>query len=349
MRNDIKVLIVGDSRKMKGGVSTVIKSMEKSRLWKKYHCRWLQCQINRCVAWKVLYIMWGMLQAVFVVPSYDIVHFHTTPGRGMKVILPIFLYSKLWHKRTIVHLHVGNQIKDYAQDGLFRWMIKQADKVIVLGKMWKDYLVGEMGVSTNVEYLYNTVTSKPRANNTKRYFLFAAYFNINKGYDTLLEAWAMVVKKYPKWQLVMCGTGNTDDVKRLIVLNDVSGSVDLPGWVDGEQRETYFRDAYAYCMTSQQEGLPMSVLESMAYGVPIITTPVGCLPEFLEDGKSALFFDFGDANMLAEKMLILIAHSDLRSGISAEGKSLVEKHFTPNVVFEKLDSIYHSLCSDVCK
>ena len=83
----MKVLIVGDSRKMKGGVSTVIKSMEANPIWDKYKCYWLQCQINKGMAWKVLYLAMGLLNSLFRVPMYDIVHFHTTPGPGMKVVL----------------------------------------------------------------------------------------------------------------------------------------------------------------------------------------------------------------------------------------------------------------------
>lgn len=348
MRHDIKVLTVGDSRKMKGGVSTVIKCMEQSYLWRKYHCRWLECQINKGIAWKILYLLRGMAQAVFVMPLYDIVHFHTTPGKGMRVIFPIFLYAKLWRKRTILHLHVGNQISNHVHDKLFRWMIGKTDRVIVLGKMWKDFLVNKMGVSTDVEYLYNMVTSKPLPNDTGRYFLFAAYFNINKGYDTLLKAWAEVAKKHPEWRLVMCGTGNMNEVMNLVKSNGVQESVDLPGWVDGERREAYFREAYAYCMTSKQEGLPMSVLESISYGVPVITTPVGCLPEFLEDGKSALFFDFGDADMLAGKMVQLIEDHGLRNNLSERGRDIVQDKFVSSKIWNKLDNIYRSLSKNIC-
>lgn len=342
----IKVLIVGDSRKMKGGVSTVIKSMEQSPIWEKYHCYWLQCQINKGIVWKILYLIRGVVQAVFIMPFFDIIHFHTTPGNGMRVILPFFLYARLWRKKTILHLHVGNQIKEYADDRLFSWIMKQANRVIVLGKTWRNYLTNELNVSTKVEYLYNPVTVKTKLYRFEKYFLFAAYFNINKGYDTLLKAWAMVVRKYPKWRLVLCGTGNMVEINRLIEINHVKESVDLPGWVDGKRRDNFFRGAYAYCMTSRQEGLPMSVLEAMSYGVPIITTPVGCLPEFLEDNKSALFFDFGDADMLAKKILLLIESERLRNVVSTEDKALVERNFTPIVVFEKLDGIYRSLIDD---
>ena len=138
---NMKVLIVGDSRKMKGGVSTVIKSMEANPIWEKYNCYWLQCQINKGMVWKVLYLAMGLFNSLFRVPLYDIVHFHTTPGPGMKVVLPIILYTLLWRKKIVLHLHMGNQMRDYKDSKVFNWVMAHSDKVIVLGKTWQQFLI----------------------------------------------------------------------------------------------------------------------------------------------------------------------------------------------------------------
>lgn len=337
---------------MRGGVSTVIKSMEQDPIWEKYHCHWLQCQINKGIAWKLLYFIWGLLSALVRVPMYGIIHFHTTPGPGMKVVLPIFLYALLWHKKTILHLHMGNQMRDYKNDMLFRWVMSKADQIIVLGKTWRDFLVEEMEVRSPVEFLYNpvnqncTMTTDNRRQTTdsyKKYFLFAAFFNINKGYDILLKAFARVVEKYPEWKLVMCGVGDTEDVKHYIAENHVENSVELPGWVEAEQRDEYFRHAAAYCMTSRQEGLPMSVLESLSIGVPVISTPVGCLPEFLTTNRNVLFFDFENAVQLEQQMIRVIEDSNLCEHLAKNGREVIELSFTPEKVFGKLDKIYARL------
>ena len=77
-----KVLVVGDSRKMKGGVSAVIKTIESSFIWKKYHCHWVQCQINSSKILKILYLLNGYIDAFIRIPFYDIVYFHTAVGIG---------------------------------------------------------------------------------------------------------------------------------------------------------------------------------------------------------------------------------------------------------------------------
>lgn len=342
-----KVLIVGDSRKMKGGVSTVIKSMEADPIWEKYKCYWLQCQINKGIIWKLLYLGMGIVNSLIRVPCYDIVHFHTTPGPGMKVVLPIILYTILWRKKIVLHLHMGNQIRDYKNDKVFNWVMKHSDVVLALGKTWKDLLIEEFNVRTRVDYLYNPVpeNNAPKCNNAERskYFLFAAFFNINKGYDILLKAFAQVIRKYPDWKLVMCGVGNVEEVKTFIAENGIEDFVELPGWVDGKEREQYFNNAYAYCMTSRKEGLPMAVLESLYIGVPVISTPVGCLPEFLTNDENIMFFDFDNSDLLAKQMIRLIEDKQLYCRLSDNGTKVIEESFVSRKVFEKLDRIYCSL------
>ena len=71
----------------------------------------------------------------------------------------------------------------------------------------------------------------------------ASFFNINKGYDILLKAFAQVVKKYPDWRLVMCGVGNVEEVKTFIAENGVGDNVDLPGWVEADERDKYFNNS----------------------------------------------------------------------------------------------------------
>lgn len=342
MKN-IKVLIVGDSRKMKGGVSTVIKTMETSSLWDKYSYRWIECQVNSNKVAKILYLLRGFLISLFVMPKYDIVHFMTTPGSGMVVQLPMFLYSLLLRKKKVLHLHVGNQLKDYNENKVFRFCVKHSDLVLTLGGSWCEYVPVPEKWNGRVDYLYNPSPIPIEQKAWKKYFLFAAWFDLNKGYDILLKGFAKVVKKYPEWRLVMCGVGNEDEVLQFIKENGIEDNVDMPGWVEGEEKERYFKEAYAYCMTSLKEGLPMTVLESMAYGVPVISTPVGCLPEFIEDHKNGMLFDFKDADGLAKAMLELIEKQDLRADIARNASKTIADKFQLEVYVRRLDDFYSTL------
>lgn len=343
MTNKKKVVFVGDSRKMKGGVSTVMKTLETSWIWDKYKCYWMETQVNSNKIVKVLYLALGWIKSLGVIPFYDIVHFQTVPGFSMIGLLPIFLYSKLWHKRIIVQLHVGNQIKEYMNNPFFQFWTKHAHEVIFLGKMWCNQSRPFIHKSTHTDFLYNPVSTTEKPISAEKFFLFAAYFNPNKGYDIFLNAFSLIAKKYPDWKVVLCGTGDDDLVHDLIDRLDISNQVVLPGWIDGDEKKYYFQSAYAYCMASWKEGLPLSVLEAMSYGVPIITTPVGCLPEFLENKKSAMIFNHGEVKEMADAMEFLINNPIQREVMGHKCLKIISENFTLEKVSKKLDSIYTAI------
>lgn len=339
MKDSCKVIFIGDSRKMKGGVSTVMKTLETSSFWKEHECHWLQTQINSNIAMKLLYLLRGCLEAIWKVPQYDVVYFQTTAGPGMLTLLPIFLYSLLCKKRIITQLHMGNQIKSYAKDHMFQFWAKHSDKFVFLGKTWMEELKEDLPATTQTDYLYNPVPLHSCQTSYEKYFLYAAYFTQNKGCDVFLKAFRKVVDKYPEWKCIMCGAGETEWVESLVKEYGISDNVVMPGWVSGTEKDTLFKNAFAYCMTSYQEGLPMSVLESLSYGVPVISTPVGCLPEVLEEGRTSLFFDFGNSEKLSKRMMQLIEDEPLRQELSRQSYMLAKDKFSLESVISKLEKI----------
>ena len=185
-----KVLFVGDSRKMKGGISSVMKTIEASYIWKKYQCYWLETQVNDSTLKKLLYLFGGIVKSIFRVPFYDVVFFQTSTGTAQKSLLPIFLYSLLWRKKIIIELHVGNQLRNFQDDKLFRFWCNKSDKVVVLGKTWMEYV--PIDDKTKVTYLYNPSPDVENQVKHEKYFLFAAYLDIiYKAYDTLIEGWSI--------------------------------------------------------------------------------------------------------------------------------------------------------------
>ena len=339
-----KVLFIGDSRKMKGGVSSVMQNIEKSRLWRDWDCYWIENQINKNVLFKLIYLIKGLFYGLILIPRYSIVHFQTAPGRSLIINLPLLLYALLWRRKIVTQLHVGNQIEEYLNDFYLKYWVKHSNLVLLLGKKWRDVMCQRFQKGERFEYIYNPVEMKnDNRLSPRRYFLYAAYFDTNKGAAILLEAFSEIVKDFPDWKLVMCGDGDKETIKSLLIKHNLSESVIMPGWVSGKEKEYYFKNAYAYCMTSYKEGLPMSVLEAMAYGIPIITTPVGCLPEIVVDGQSCLSFDFGDARQLADQMKKLICDKELRQVLSAESYNIAYNNFSIDIIACRLDSFYRSL------
>jgi glycosyltransferase involved in cell wall biosynthesis len=338
-----KVLFVATSRQTMGGITSVIKRYEKMEIWKKYRCAWLETQVNKGIALKLWYMIKAYITMLFVVPCYDIIHFHTVPGRSITMQMPVFLYSLLWRKKTIIHIHVGNQLLGHLEDRMFNFVLRKASKVVVLANVLKDLMKVHYGIEAEV--LYNPIEEQPLRDSAHigKNIFFAAYLTLNKGYDTLLKAFQKVVVKHPDWKLVLAGSGETDNAMRLINEMGISNNVEMFSWLNKEQMAEKYKEAGIYCIASKMEGFPMAFLEAASYGVPIVTTPVGGIVDVIEHKENCMVFDFDDTDALAEHINALIESPALYDNISRNLVSLTQERFSLGAVDDKIDVLYRNI------
>lgn len=339
-----KVLVVGSARQSAGGVASVIKLMEKMPTWEKYSCRWIGTQIQRSYMWKLWYAVRSWFVALFVIWKYDIVHFHTVPDRICLIIqMPIFLLALLGRKRIIMHIHMGNQLRNHTDNSLFLWCLRKSDLIILLAKKWERLFKEEYsGIKTKTAVLYNACEAVPPVDFSEKTktIIMAAYFNDNKAPDLLFKAWQILKMKYPEWEVVMLGNGEVERFMRMSDDMSLYDVVTFTGYVTGKEKEDYFRKASIYCMCSYEEGFPMVVLESWAYGICVVTTPVGGLPDVIEDGRNCLTFDFGDWLALAERLEYLILNEEKRQEMARYSREFVMERFSLQSIDKELQRIY---------
>lgn len=338
-----KVLFVATSRQTMGGITSVLKRYERMEIWSKYHCAWLETQVNKGIALKLWYMIKAYITMLFIVPRYDIVHFHTVPGNSLIVQMPVFLYSKLWRKKTIVHLHVGNQLYEYRDNKIMKFVLNNATKVVTLAMVINGYLKDLYSIDGAV--IYNPISKQPKRelSNTEKFIFFAAYLIKDKGYTTLLKAFSSISRKYPDWILVIAGTGELEEARKLCNEFGITGQVTIHNWLSRQQMDEMYEKAGIFCIASLKEGFPMSFLEAASYGVPVVSTPVGGLVDVLQDGENSMVFDFNNSKQLAQKLDVLIENEELRRTISMKLQDLVDTTFSEEAVSLQLDKLYMSL------
>jgi glycosyltransferase involved in cell wall biosynthesis len=123
----------------------------------------------------------------------------------------------------------------------------------------------------------------------------------------------------------------------------VATHVDLLGWVQGEQKTRLLNSCRVYVLPSYFEGLPMSILEAMATGVPVIATAIGGIPEAIDDGVEGYLLAPGDVDGLAERLERLLSDDALAQRMGAAGRAKVERHFSTTAVMPRLEHIYAEL------
>ena len=353
-----RVLVVATGRKTRGGITSVIKAHETGVQWKNYNCVWIQTHRDSNTIVKLWYFATAILKFLILVPFCDIVHFHFSNSVTAKrkwILMPI---AKFLGKKVIAHFHsfaLENSIKGPYRS-IYEYLFSNADLTIVLSEYWKKALAEELGLDEKkVKILYNPCPqvisslenkdNKVVATNFNKEILYAGTVYHRKGYDDMIRAFAKVAPEHRDWKIIFAGNGEIEQGKALASELGIANQTVFLGWVSGKDKDAAFRHAAAFCLPSYAEGFPMGVLDAWAYGLPVITTPVGGIPDIALDGKNMLLFNPGDIDGLATQMKKIITDNALRCSISAESTLLANTTFEVQTINKQLGDIYEEMLS----
>lgn len=342
-----RVLIVATSRKTRGGITSVIKAHETGEQWKKFHCHWVQTHRDGATWRKILYFIFAITDYLVRLPFCDIVHIHTASYGAEKRKRIFARLSKLFGKKLIVQLHSSPEFAFRGRyRNLYEYSFTHADKVVLLSNIWREEAIKTFNLSDDkIEVLYNPcpVVNPSKIEERELYILFAGTLTRLKGYGDLIKAFALIANKFPAWRLKLAGNGEIEKGKQLACKEGVNERVDFLGWVNGEAKDSIFRHASIYCLPSYTEGFPMGVLDAWAYGLPVVTTPVGGLPDVAIDRENTMLVSPGDIESLSEKLESLMSDRELYNKISDASANFAQQKFNITHLNAQLGQIYDSL------
>lgn len=162
------------------------------------------------------------------------------------------------------------------------------------------------------------------------------------GVDILIEAVAKLKESRPNIKLLIIGDG--PELNKLKVQSQklkVENNILFLGQIPQKDLPIYFRVSDVFARPSRSEGLGNSFLEAMAAGVPVIGTPVGGIVDFLSNGHTGLLANPEDPDSLAEKISYILGHQDIKNNVIKNALVLVEKHYSWDVVAQKMDRIFN--------
>ena len=108
----------------------------------------------------------------------------------------------------------------------------------------------------------------------------------------------------------------------------------------------FFRIADAFALVSFVEGLPISLLEAMALGLPSISTNINAIPEAIIDDKTGILIEAGDSGALAGSIVKLKNNGDLRSRLANSGREFALSNFDERLVADIVIDSYNRSLSD---
>ncbi len=255
---------------------------------------------------------------------------------------------------TVIHLHSGRFGEFY--NGLPRWaratvrrMFERAACIIVPGRVWQTMLATELGLCRERIRVMPNAVGKPKALAGRVspggpcHIVMLGRMGPPKGLPELMEALGSATLRDLDWRITLAGDGDPDTYRKDADARGIGDKVTMPGWLDGDAVSSLLASADILVLPSRSENLPVSVVEALAYGVAVVTTPVGAIPEIVVDGVSALLVPIRNPGALAIALRRLVTDPALRRQIGDGGHEVFLNRLDIDRYAETLSEIYHRL------
>jgi glycosyltransferase involved in cell wall biosynthesis len=174
--------------------------------------------------------------------------------------------------------------------------------------------------------------------------LFVGRLSPEKDVGTLINAAAIVAARIPSFQLLIAGSGPcAGELSQLAESLGLSRNIRFLGAV--RDVPTLLRSASLFVLPSLTEGMPVTVLEAMACGLPVVATRVGGTPEAVEDSRSGLLVPPGNPSQLADSILKLLSNPAAAREMGVQGHRRVAELFDIRTMVARYEAEYHGILS----
>lgn len=363
------ILIVGPLPPPYGGVATAVLNLLNSDLQKTFKLIHLSTYTKRPNSKKgkldILNILAFLKQLVkliliIILTWPKVVQIETSLGVSF-LKNSFFIISSKIAKRKII-LSVYGDIHGKSFENLYcqlprisqkyiKFILNLCDKVKVESQKRKNFFMEKLKLSeSNIWVIPNAVyldKISKNYNNSKPELLFVGWIDKNKGIFDLLKSIEILKRQGYNFRTKILGSeGRRGELKRVmnyIKDKNINDVVEIFRERPHHEIKQFYSSADIYLLPSYFEGLPYTILEAMAYGLPIISTKVGAIPEVIEEGINGFLIKPGNVGALTEKIEILIKDRILREKIGKNNREKIEKEYSMDKQVEKYKKIYNTL------
>ena len=160
-----------------------------------------------------------------------------------------------------------------------------------------------------------------------------------KGMDFMLQACCMLKERNIPFFLKLAGTEEIEGQYLPQFSKMLGRQFEYCGLVGGDDKRIFLRNLDLLVMPTFFEGLPMSLLECMSYGVVPVITPVGSIPTVITDQQNGIFIKVKDTESIAEALIYLHSDRKILMQMSSAARNYIFEHFDPNAYIDNLNNI----------
>lgn len=287
-----------------------------------------------------------------------VVHLHTCSGFSFyRSVLDLAVTRRLGC-RTILHVH-GGGFRDFfdGSNRLGRIIIaralRQADVVVALSASWRA-AIGVMSPTARVVVIENAVAipeSTPRECAARRddrcHFIMLGPMDRSKGVADALTAATTLAARQTPFRLTLAGppgdVGDERSIPRKLESQGLHECVRYVGPVTGADKTALLNSGDVFLQPSHVEGMPMSILEAIAHGIPVVGSMVGAIPEVIEHGLHGLLVPPREPAALVNAMTRMVRWPSARDEMGINARRLAADRFSSDRLDRDLTELYDAL------
>lgn len=352
----IRVVMIGPVPRIYGGISAVTGAILDSDLPSRCRLTYLAEGTRQGRLAKLRSAIVALARLVWLLArrQVDLLHLHVGGGSSFYRHLGYLALGWLARTPVLLHWHVpgAGEAHDAGLAGglqrrLARWAVQRAARVLVLSPAWSDALTalsGQLDAGQRMVVLPNPVDCeliRPPDDPAQRRpdeVLFLGDFSQRKGVRDLLAAAPVVLQRRPAARFILAGGAPPADVAAQA--RPLGSAIHFPGFVRGADKVRWLQEATLLALPSYAEGLPVAVLEAMAAGLPVVTTPVGGVPDIFSDGVNGLLTLPGDVPALADALSRLLADAAARQAMGHHNRQQALAQFAVPQYVQRLMDVY---------
>lgn len=346
-----RIVMLGTSFETHGGISSVVNAYRAAGLFARWPIDYVQthCDGSRFAKWScAIGAFFSMLFLVLRHPR-AVLHVHAASRASFWRKAVLMGVARLAGWPVVFHLHGGGFARFYEnckpwQRRVVRHFLDRAECIITVSQRCQAWM-REVTANPRVVTIPNPV-SLPQASPTERsgaLVCFVGRIEQSKGVFDLVEAVNEVRQTIPNVRLECAGDGDIEAAVRHVLVRGIRANVHFTGWISPRRREDLLARAAVFVLPSHTEGMPMSLLEAMAAGCPVIATDVGGVPDVVADGVNGLLVPAGDRDALALALHRVLVDRELAARLGREARETIRRRFTTAHAIERLDKIYSGL------
>lgn len=344
-----RILMVGmDLERTRGGITTLTRDILGSAVADRFDIEYISSQAEDLGLFgKAAHAATALIRFVWkcLTKAPDIIYVHVGSNASLYRESVFILLAKLLRKRVIGHFHAGD-VREYlalqpkAGRSFICHGLSCCDRWIAVSQESSDTL-RSISKSRNVSVIPNGIRTAAFNRKTRGSedgiprLLFVGAVGKLKGESDLVKALSEVKNRGIDFRVSFAGYG----AERLCAELELHGLIDLVehlGPVATDERVIHFHRADIFVLPTYAEAMPVSVIEAMASGLAIVTTPVGGIPEIVEHGKAGLLFQPGDINALTEALCQLLNDKALREKLGSNAYARAKKELDFEVYEDRL-------------